>query len=82
MRADRNSDGTADGAAHADQGDGRQPRTNRQPAETLTREEYDAPMCRQGIRMAFSGLISGFWKRIVMGTVLLGCGQDREGPLR
>ncbi|HMH36977.1 MAG TPA: hypothetical protein VK584_08570, partial [Streptosporangiaceae bacterium] len=24
--------------------------------------QIDAPMCRQGIRMAFSGLISGFWK--------------------
>jgi hypothetical protein len=37
---DRDLDGTADGADHAGQGDGRQPRTDRQPAETLTRAEY------------------------------------------
>jgi hypothetical protein len=40
MQAGRNPDDTADGADHADQGDGRQPRTDRPPAEALTREEY------------------------------------------
>ena len=40
MRAEHNADGTADGAGHADQGIGRQPKVDRSPAETLTREEY------------------------------------------
>src|SRR5690242_6341062 len=40
MQANRNPDGNADGADHADQGDSRQPRASRQPAEILTREEY------------------------------------------
>ena len=40
----------------------------------------DAPMPRQGIRVTFSDLISGVLKDGEQ-RVLLGCGQDREGPL-
>jgi phospholipase C len=41
----------------------------------------DAPMSRQGIRVPFSW--SHFWDSEMDGErgILLGCGQDREGPL-
>jgi hypothetical protein len=42
MRADRDPDGTADGAGHADQGDGRQPRTDAPRPEKLRRKFFDA----------------------------------------
>jgi hypothetical protein len=42
-------------------------------------QQNDAPMSCQGIRAAFSGLISGVLKNGERGS-LLDCGHDREGP--
>ena len=49
-------------------------------AFSLSSAYNDAPMPCQGIRVTFSGLISGVLKDGER-SILLGCGQDREGPL-